>query len=311
VFIEYRPDLLPELTAVFTRFAGHTRGLDGFRELSHWEAVFALPDIDPRRDILIIAKDTRDSEKEIQGFAWLYTKPAPDFVYLRGPYVDPDVSDLEMILNSVIDRSVLRAGESGSGYIEGRSLFPSWEAAYINAGFIRMGAYQRCRLFPVIGAIPVSEIPTGSEIRTWGDFRDISILMELFTSAFKDHWDYQPPKIKEWEEIIKGKLFDPAMHLTAFEGKKAVGYIFGQAMPDYSNRAVRMAYLVSIGVHPDHQGAGWGRALLTRWLRGVYESGARAVELDVDAENSGALALYKSLGLRFIRQEDVYRKYLR
>jgi ribosomal protein S18 acetylase RimI-like enzyme len=311
VFIKYEPDLLPDLTAVFTRFAGHTQGLDGFGEISHWEAVFALPDIDPGRDILIISKDDPNSKNAIQGFAWLYMKSAPDFVYLRGPYIDPDLPELEEILNAIIERSILRAVESGSGYIEGRSLFPTWEAAYMNSGFTKMGAYQRCRLFPVIGAIPVSEISPGGEILKWGDFRDISILMGLFTSAFKDHWDYQPPEKHEWEEILNGKLFDPAMFLTAFDGKKAVGYIFGQAMPDYSNRAVQMVYLVSIGVHPDYQGKGWGRALLTRWLRGVYESGARAVELDVDAENIRALALYKSLGLRFLRQEGVYRKYLR
>ena len=311
MFTQYKPELLPDLVEVFNRFADRSRGLDGFRQASHWEAVFSRPDIDPRQDILILSAAKEDIGIGISSFAWLYTKSPSGRVYLRGPFADPDAPDLDLTLATMLEKAHERAKEVDAASIEGRSLFPSWETAYLNAGFALMGAYCRYRLFPVMGAIPVPDNPPGGVIKTWKDFRNLGKIMDLFTSAFEDHWDYQPATLSEWEEIIKGNSFNSDLLLIGIEDKKPVGYIFGQTMTDHSNPEIRMAYLVSVGIHPDHQGRGWGRALLARWLRSVYKSDARAVELDVDIENTRAMSLYKSLGFRFLRQEDVFRKSLR
>lgn len=310
MFIKYQPEILPRLLEIFGRFADRTKGLDGFRDASHWEARFTSLDIDPARDIIILKTGASDHTNQIRAFSWLFTKSAPNNVYLRGPFADPGDPEVSTAIESIIETAVNRAAELDAGYIEGRSLFTEWDKAYVETGFTRMGAYQRWRLFPVKGTIPLADIPSGGDIRAWSGSSDIRVLMGLFTGAFRDHWDYQEPKKQEWEEIIRGKSFDPSLLLTGFDDGTAVGYVFGQNMPDSTNPGIQMAYLVSIGIHPDHQGRGWGRALLTRWLRSIYGSSARAAELDVDAENLRAMDLYRSLGFRFLKQEEVYRKYL-
>lgn len=49
---------------------------------------------------------------------------------------------------------------------------------------------------------------------------------------------------------------------------------------------------------PAAQGAGWGRALLTRFFAAVRAAGAPGVHLGVDPENTRAVAFYEHLGLR-------------
>ncbi len=310
MLIPYHPEQLPDLVSIFADYSKNIRGLDGFLFESYWEALLARGDINPGRDILIYADDTEESLSKPRAFSWLYTKSAPDFVYLRGPYVNPDHPELDSILDTLLQKSIKVAEGLNAVYIESRVVQTNWLDVFNRADFNRMGAYQRWRLFPLRGTIPIGDIPGGAEIRDWKRVKAVSILMDLFTTAFKEHWDYQPPKKSDWDEIIKSENFEPGLLLIAYENDMAVGYSFGQLMPDQSSPGFRMAYLVSIGLRPDFQGKGWGKALLTQWLRGVYETGTRSVELDVDEENSRAVGLYEEFGFHHLRTEQVCRKYL-
>lgn len=49
---------------------------------------------------------------------------------------------------------------------------------------------------------------------------------------------------------------------------------------------------------PAAQGAGWGRALLTRFFAAVRDAGAPGVHLGVDPGNTRAVAFYEHLGFR-------------
>lgn len=310
MLIPYHPDQLPDLVSIFADYSKNIRGLDGFLFESYWEALLTRGDIDPGRDILIYAADTGESESKPQAFSWLYTKSVPDFVYLRGPYVNPDHPELDSILDTLLQKSINVATGLNAVYIEGRVVHSNWRGVFNLADFKRMGAYERWRFFPLRGTIPIADIPSGGEIRDWKSVKVVSILMDLFTTVFKEHWDYQRPKKSDWDEITRNENFEPGLVLVAYENDMAVGYSFGQLMPDQSSPGFRMAYLVSIGLRPDCRGKGWGKALLTRWLRGVYETGTRSVELDVDEENPIAVGLYEGFGFRHLRTEEVYRKYL-
>ena len=56
------------------------------------------------------------------------------------------------------------------------------------------------------------------------------------------------------------------------------------------------AEILTIAVDPPARGKGVGRALLAENLRQAANAGARAMFLEVDADNAAALALYKRLG---------------
>ena len=54
----------------------------------------------------------------------------------------------------------------------------------------------------------------------------------------------------------------------------------------------------NVGVAPDYRGLGLGRALVFKCLTGFRAAGLRRVYLEVTAENSSAVRLYRDLGFR-------------
>lgn len=63
-----------------------------------------------------------------------------------------------------------------------------------------------------------------------------------------------------------------------------------------------------VAVHPAHQRRGHGRRLMERVLAEAREEGIHRLELNVRADNTRALALYRSLGFD---QESVRRDFVR
>ncbi|MCA9567435.1 MAG: GNAT family N-acetyltransferase [Myxococcales bacterium] len=65
---------------------------------------------------------------------------------------------------------------------------------------------------------------------------------------------------------------------------------------------------LAVGVHPDAQRRGIGRALMRRILEEARAAGVHRLELYVRADNDRALALYRSLGFEV---ESVRRDFIR
>ena len=63
----------------------------------------------------------------------------------------------------------------------------------------------------------------------------------------------------------------------------------------------RLGAIQNIGVTPEHRGQGLGRALVLRSLIGFRAAGLRRVYLEVTAENTPAVELYRSIGFRLVR----------
>ena len=69
--------------------------------------------------------------------------------------------------------------------------------------------------------------------------------------------------------------------------------------------------ILSVGVHPDYQRRGIGRAIIERLVEHARSCGLERLELYTMADNARAIALYQSLGfehegtrVRFVRRED-------
>ena len=89
------------------------------------------------------------------------------------------------------------------------------------------------------------------------------------------------------------QLFDAHRH--DFLLLERDGELCGYALPVIGARTDQ-AWLLALGVHPDHQGQGCGRALLEAAVRHVQEAGARRMDLVVRPDNDPALRLYRSCG---------------
>ena len=61
----------------------------------------------------------------------------------------------------------------------------------------------------------------------------------------------------------------------------------------------------NLGVVPAYRGQGLGRALVRQALEGFYQAGLRQAYLEVTAENSSAVQLYRGIGFR--RSKTLYK----
>lgn len=62
-------------------------------------------------------------------------------------------------------------------------------------------------------------------------------------------------------------------------------------------RARHVAHL-TVGIHPEHQGRGLGRAVVGRLIAWASQAGVLRIDLFVLADNHRAIALYESVGFR-------------
>lgn len=65
--------------------------------------------------------------------------------------------------------------------------------------------------------------------------------------------------------------------------------------------SVGMGAVQNVGIIPEHRGVGLGRALVLKSLHGFRRAGMQRVYLEVTAENTPAVELYRSIGFRLKR----------
>lgn len=92
------------------------------------------------------------------------------------------------------------------------------------------------------------------------------------------------------------KLAARARRFEAWGGDELVGLVAA-----YCNAADRQqAFITSVSVLPHAQGQGIASQLVERCIAAIREAGFRRLELEVGAENKGAIALYEKHGLRAV-----------
>ena len=88
--------------------------------------------------------------------------------------------------------------------------------------------------------------------------------------------------------------------LIAEDGTTLAGFAIG-------HRRGAKGHVVTIDIAPGFRRRGAGKLLLAELLRRLEEGGARAVRLEVDARNAGAIRFYEQMGFRATRTlKDYY-----
>ena len=82
--------------------------------------------------------------------------------------------------------------------------------------------------------------------------------------------------------------------LVAEDGGTLAGFAIG-------HRRGAKGHIVTIDIAPGFRRRGAGRILLAELLRRLEEEGARAIRLEVDARNTGAIRFYEQMGFRATR----------
>ena len=145
----------------------------------------------------------------------------------------------------------------------------------------------RCQLpLPPDGRVPIATRPfvPGQDEEAW---------LRANNRAFAGH-----PEQGNWDlEILRQReeepWFDPSGFLVRDEDGVIAAFCWTKV---HAESEPPMGEIYVIGVDPDFQGRGWGRALTRAGLDWLARAGLSVGMLYVDAANEAAIALYRSLG---------------
>lgn len=94
------------------------------------------------------------------------------------------------------------------------------------------------------------------------------------------------------ENSIASELQNPlSLWLVAEEAGQVLGYVGSQTVLDESD-------MMNIAVHPDYRRQGIARRLIEELICALSQRGSRILRLEVRVTNSGAIALYESMGFQ-------------
>ena len=139
---------------------------------------------------------------------------------------------------------------------------------------------------PEEGNVSVSRVVV--DLMAPGDAGGIVAVNNL---AFADHREQGAMTEESLGSLVARSGFDPAGVLVVREEGRVVGFCITKREGD------AMGEIFVIGVNPEKQRSGIGRALIRSSLEALRGRGARNVSLWVDATNTTALRFYATLGL--------------
>jgi len=145
-------------------------------------------------------------------------------------------------------------------------------------------------------------LPPGVVLRTFVPGQDEEAWLALNAAAFAHHPEQGSWTRRDLDERIAEPWFDPAGFFLAERGGRLVGFHWTK-----TENGLGEVYVV--GVAPDEQGSGLGRALTATGLRYLGEvRGLDTVLLYVDADNPAALRVYEKLGFTVHEVDLMYRR---
>jgi mycothiol synthase len=148
--------------------------------------------------------------------------------------------------------------------------------------------------------------PVGIEARAFVPGQDDADWLRVNNRAFADHPDQGGWSDETLAKRMAEPWFDPPGFLLAFAGPSLAGFCWTK-VHDAAGDDPRLGEIYVIGVDPDHQGTGLGRALTVAGLE--YLAKVRDCPtgmLYVDGSNTEALALYRALGFQMHRADRAY-----
>ncbi|MEU1260827.1 mycothiol synthase [Streptomyces cellulosae] len=150
--------------------------------------------------------------------------------------------------------------------------------------------------------LPDPVLPEGVTVRTFEPGRDDAAWLALNAAAFAHHPEQGSLTQRDLDDRKAEPWFDPAGFFLAEREGRLVGFHWTKV---HAEEGLGEVYV--LGVAPDAQGGGLGKALTTIGLRHLAERGLPTAMLYVDADNKAAVSVYERLGFVTHETDLMYR----
>lgn len=150
------------------------------------------------------------------------------------------------------------------------------------------------------GVVGAETVPDGVALRTFRAGDEDSIVA-VNARAFAHHPEQGAMDRADLERRMSSDWFDPSGLFIAERSGEVVGFHWTKILEGTGEVYV-------VGIDPDSQGGGLGKALTARGLRHLQDKGVDEVILYVEGDNLPALAVYRKLGFKDFKKDVLYRK---
>lgn len=169
------------------------------------------------------------------------------------------------------------------------------------------GLGRESQQFQMRVPLPLSESPAwpaGITVRSFVPGQDDADWLRVNNRAFRNHPDQGGWAEATLQRRLAEPWFDPAGFLLAVDGEGLAGFCWTKVHDEPDGR---LGEIYVIGVDPDRQGIGLGRALTVGGLDYLArERHCPTGMLYVDGANPPALGLYRALGFQVHRTDRSY-----
>lgn len=185
---------------------------------------------------------------------------------------------------------------------------PAAAALARSCGFHRVREVLRMRL-PLSAALAHPALPDELRLRTFRPDHDEAAVVEVNRRAFSWHPEQGDMTVDDLRAARSEPWFDPAGFFLVVDASDTVlGFHWTKVHPDVDGGPVGEVYV--LGVDPQAQRRGVGRALTLAGLRYFVEAGLDTAMLYVEADNEEALATYRKLGFAVWDRDVQYARFV-
>ena len=162
---------------------------------------------------------------------------------------------------------------------------------------------------PDLDDIPEAPLPEGFEFSPARE-EDSREAWDVSVAAFSDHFGGFDTGEDSYRQFMSSPTRDLRQWVLVRHDGRIVGEALNRVMHGENELlGVRRGWVIAVGVLPEFQRRGIGRAIMAQSLRQFRDAGLTSARLGVDAENAhGALGLYESLGFSVVERGRIYRK---
>ena len=163
-------------------------------------------------------------------------------------------------------------------------------------GYVPVRELWKMRLATAASDLPDVPLPEGVTLRGFEPGRDEEAWLAVNRAAFVHHPEQGAMTRADLDARMAEDWFSPEGFLLAEDASgRLLGFHWTKIHPRHGDHpAIGEVYVV--GVAPEAQGTGLGKALTVAGIRHLQRQGLHAVMLYVDGDNIPAVALYRRLG---------------